>query len=44
MRVVGGSREGEIVEVVLSNGWEHEYDPHDADPTWLVRCPEPPTL
>ena len=43
MRVVGGSREGEIVEVVLGAGWEHEYDPRATSPTWLERCPESPT-
>jgi hypothetical protein len=39
MRVVGGSREGEIVEVVLGGGWDHEYDPRAKSPTWLVRRP-----
>jgi hypothetical protein len=42
MRVVGGSRAGEIVEVILGAGWEHEYDPRGTTPAWLAPGPEVP--
>jgi len=37
MRVAGGSREGETVEVILGGGWEHEYNGRATSPTWLER-------
>jgi len=35
MRVVGGPRAGEVVEVFLGAGWEHEFDASAAAPEWL---------